>query len=382
MIVSRLDITVNDIVLFNKQTGNCDGFINEGEEGVFGMNYKLNIRPKFQREFIYDQDGIEKVIETVRNGHPLGIIYFIKTQEENYEILDGQQRILSLCKYIEGDSDISAEWPGRGRVYFDNLSDEEIDKLLNYPLLVHICEGSDKEILDWFFTINIAGKQLTPQEGRNAIFAGPWVSDARMYFSKINCPAVLLDDNKYMKGSAKRQDYLETVIKWISEDKISEDKIHDYMASHHHNQDAKDLWEYFNQVMNWVENIFTTYRKEMKGIDWGYLYNKYKNNVYTPSEVEREIKHLMEDDEVSSKKGIYLYFFDRDEKHLNIRLFSDKQKREAYERQGGICVHCKEHFQEDDMEADHITPWVEGGRTNSENCQMLCKKCNREKGQR
>lgn len=374
MRLDEVKITVNDIVLFNKQTSECDGFIDKGEEGVFGMNYNLNIRPKFQREFIYEQKGIEKVIETVRDGLPLGLIYFVKTKEGKYEILDGQQRILSLCKYIDGNSDISAEWPEKGRVYFDNLSDEEMNKLIDYPLSVCICEGTDSEILEWFFRINIHGKDLTAQEGRNAIFAGSWVSDARMYFSKTACPAATLAD-KYMKGSPIRQDYLETVIKWISEDQIQS-----YMASHQHNQDAKNLWEYFNLVIDWVQTIFTTYRNEMKGVEWGVLYNKYKGELYDPSAIESKLKQLMEDEQVGSKKGIYTYIFTGDERVLNLRTFSDKQKRETYEKQEGVCHLCKEHFEIEYMEADHITPWADDGKTISDNCQMLCKECNRRKG--
>ena len=221
---------------------------------------------------------------------------------------------------------------------------------------------------------NIAGEKLTNQELRNAVYSGPWVTNAKRYFSKNGCPAYGLGGD-YLNGTAIRQEYLETVIKWISEDDIK-----GYMAKHQHEPNDNSLRLYFEDVIAWVRATFPTYRKEMKGIAWGELYNVFKDHDLDPKKLEAEISRLMGDDEdVMNKKGIYSYVLDGKERHLNIRAFSNKQKREAYERQKGICPVCKEHFEIDEMEADHITPWHEGGKTSAENCQMLCKEDNRRK---
>lgn len=239
--------------------------------------------------------------------------------------------------------------------------------------MIYFCSGTDSEKLEWFKTINIAGEKLTDQELRNAVYAGSWVSDAKRYFSKNGCPAYKMAGD-YLDGTAIRQDYLETVIKWLSNDNIEK-----YMAEHQHEPNANDLWLYFQSVINWVKTIFPTYRKEMKGIEWGFLYNEFKDKKVDPKKLEAEINKLMQDEDVTNKKGIYWYVLNRKEKHLNIRAFSDNQKREAYERQKGICPICKKHFDISEMEADHIKPWHEGGKTSAENCQMLCKDDNRKK---
>jgi uncharacterized protein with ParB-like and HNH nuclease domain len=366
------EIPIHDIVLYNKETQKCEGFIDNEEEGVYGMDGNLNIRPIYQREFIYKVKAKESVINTVRNNFPLNVLYWMENKTGSYEVLDGQQRLMSICKFIS--SDYSVEWPGLGRVYFHNLSDSQQDQMLNYKLMVYFCVGTDSERLDWFQTINITGEKLTDQEIKNAIFSGPWVSDAKKYFSRTAGPAFHLA-HTYLGGSANRQDYLETAIKWISNEKIQE-----YMSLNQHNENAKDLWQYFKKVIGWVESIFTVYRKEMKGLPFGLLYNKYKDCQYNSTEVEVKVRQLMIDEDVENKKGIYLYIFTGNEKQLQIRLFSDKQKRETYEKQKGICVHCKECFEIKRMEGDHITSWAKGGHTVSENCQMLCIKCNREKG--
>lgn len=239
--------------------------------------------------------------------------------------------------------------------------------------MIYFCSGTDSEKLEWFKTINIAGEKLTDQELRNAVYAGSWVSDAKRYFSKRGCPAYNIAGD-YLDGTAIRQDYLETVIKWISNDNIEK-----YMAEHQHEPNANDLWLYFQSVINWVKAVFPYYRREMKGIEWGFLYNEYKDKKFDPKKLETEINKLMQDDDVTNKKGIYWYVLTRKEKYLNIRAFTDNQKREAYERQKGICPICKKHFDISEMEADHITPWHEGGKTIAENCQMLCKDDNRRK---
>ena len=241
--------------------------------------------------------------------------------------------------------------------------------------MVYICEGTDSEKLDWFKTVNIAGEKLTDQELRNAVYAGSWLSDAKKYFSRINGPADGLAD-KYMSGSLVRQEYLETALKWITNDKIEE-----YMSQHQHDKNANELWAYFNRVINWVEMLFPAkyYRKEMKGIEWGYLYDEYHTNSYDAEDLEERVKPLMIDDEVKAKKGIYYYVFSGDQKHLNLRTFTPQQKREAYEKQDGHCANCGNSFDLSEMEADHIDPWSQGGKTIPGNCQMLCRQCNRRK---
>jgi hypothetical protein len=237
--------------------------------------------------------------------------------------------------------------------------------------MVYFCSGTDSEKLDWFETINIAGKVLTEQELRNAVYSGSWVSDAKRYFSKNSRPKI---GDEYLNGSAKRQEYLEKAIDWISEGKIKE-----YMSKNQFESNANELWLYFQSVINWVKVTFPKYRKEMKGIEWGVLYNEFKNEKLNAKILEEEITYLMLDEDVSNKKGIYYFVLNRKERHLSIRAFSEKQKREAFERQKGICVKCGEKFELNEMEADHITPWHEGGKTAADNCQMLCKLDNRIK---
>lgn len=240
-------------------------------------------------------------------------------------------------------------------------------------------QGTDKQRLEWFKIINIAGVKLTDQELRNAIYTGEWLTNAKRYFSKTACPAYQVAKD-YLKGVAIRQDYLETALKWISDRDGVE--IEEYMAIKQKEKDAEELWMYFQEVISWVKRIFPNYRREMKGIEWGLYYNKYKDKKFNPKELEERVSELMLDEDVTKKKGIYEYLIDDQEKHLNIRRFSEGMKREAYERQEGICVACEEHFDIKEMEADHITPWSEGGKTNAENCQVLCKDCNRKKSKK
>jgi hypothetical protein len=240
--------------------------------------------------------------------------------------------------------------------------------------MVYFCEGNDKQKLDWFRIINIAGERLTEQELRNAVYTGSWLSDAKLKFSKINCAAYLLAKD-YVRGDVRRQDFLETAIKWISDGNIEE-----YMSVHQHDHNANELWLYFRNVIEWVTLTFTVYRREMKGINWGSLYNQYKDNLYNTEELENKTKELMLDDDVTSKRGIYEYLLSGDERTLNIRQFTPSMKRECYERQDGICASCNGYFEIGDMEADHVTPWSKGGKTVADNCQLLCVECNRRKG--
>lgn len=351
------EIKVKDII---------EGYVNNNEDGVVGFGGKLNIRPKYQREFVYTDKKRDAVIDTVRKGFPLNVMYWVDNENDEYEVLDGQQRTISICEYVKGTFSINYQ-------YFHNLTNDEKEQILNYPLMIYYCKGTDSEKLEWFKTINIAGEKLTDQELRNAIYTGEWLTDAKRHFSKSGCAAYGLGGN-YLNGVAIRQDYLETAIKWISKDNIE-----DYMSVHQHDPNCNELWLYFQSVINWVQTVFPKYRKEMKGIEWGFYYNEYKDASFDSAKLEERVKELMQDEDVTSKKGIYEYLLDGKEKHLNIREFSQNQKREAYERQNGVCPNCGESYEIEEMEGDHITPWHDGGKTNSENCQMLCKECNRRK---
>lgn len=340
------------------------GYQDNNEDGVIGFDGKLDIRPPYQREFVYDEKERNAVLDTLQKDFPLNVLYWAVREDGNYEVIDGQQRTISICQYVEGDFSIDG-------IGFYNLTNDKQDQILDYTLMVYFCSGTDSEKLGWFETINIAGKVLTKQELRNAVYSGSWVSDAKRYFSKNSRPKI---GDEYLSGSANRQEYLETAISWISNGNIE-----DYMSKNQHEPNATELWLYFQSVINWVKANFTKYRREMKGIKWGILYNEFKDEKYDAKKLEEQIATLMEDEDVGNKKGIYSYVLTGKEKHLNIRAFNDKQKRESYERQKGICVECKKHFELNEMEADHIDPWHSGGKTDAKNCQMLCREDNRRK---
>lgn len=347
-----------------------NGYKNSEEEGVVAYGGKLDIRPPYQREFVYKDKQRNAVIETILQNFPLNVMYWVVKDNGEYEVLDGQQRTISICSYLNGNYSID------NKMFF-NLPKDIQEQIENYELMIYFCEGKDSEKQQWFETVNIAGEKLTPQEIRNSIYSGEWLTDAKRHFSKSNGPAYNLAKN-YLKGSAIRQDYLETALKWISS--ISNQKIEDYMAANQHNKHATELWTYFQNVIIWVTTIFPAYRQEMKGIEWGFLYNKFKNNTdLNPNELEEQIKKLMRDEEIQNKSGIYEYLLTGEEKYLNLRAFSDTIKQNLYENQKGICKICEKHFEYKDMEADHIVPWHEGGKTTEDNCQMLCKHCNRTK---
>jgi hypothetical protein len=343
-------------------------YINNDEEGVVGYDGQLNIRPKYQREFVYKEKQRDAVIETIRKEFPLNVMYWCRNEDGTFEVLDGQQRTISICEYVKGTYSIN-------NLYFHNLTDTEKNQILDYELMIYICEGNDKEKLDWFRIINIAGEKLTEQELRNAIYTGEWLSDAKHYFSKNNCLAYKIAGD-YMNGNAIRQDYLETALNWISQGQIEH-----YMAEHQHHHSAVELWTYFQSVMGWVQNLFPQYRREMKGLPWGLFYNKYHQNDYSPKKLEEQISELMKDefDEITSKKGIYEYVLSGNSRCLNIRAFKDGEKRTVYSRQNGKCKKCGKPCDIAEMEADHITPYSKGGHTALDNCQMLCRDCNRRK---
>ncbi len=358
MKIELKEITVRDLT---------SDYEDNDEAGVVGYSGELDIRPAYQREFIYKDKQREAVIDTVTKSFPLNVMYWAVREEGGFEVIDGQQRTISLCQYVEGD------FAFNGR-YFHNLQSDERDQVLDYQLMVYLCSGTDSEKLEWFKIINIAGEKLTDQELRNAVYSGSWVSDAKRYFSRTGCPAYGLASD-YMTDSPIRQDYLETAIKWISEGEID-----GYMAINQNKPNANELWLYFQSVMAWVKATFPTYRREMKWLAWGQLYNEFNGVAFDSTKLDEQVAELMADEDVTFKKGIYPYVLNGQEKHLSIRAFSPNQKREAYERQQGVCPICKEHFAIEGMEADHITPWREGGRTEAANCQMLCREDNRRKG--
>lgn len=363
MEITLHEITIRDLV---------KGYKDDGEGGVVGYDGKLDIRPPYQREFVYNDDKRDAVIETVTKKFPLNVMYWVQTGVDTYEVLDGQQRTISICQFYTNDFSVNFR-------LFDNLLEDEKEKFLDYKLMIYICEGEESEKLDWFKTINIAGERLTDQELRNAIYTGPFIVDAKRHFSKTNGPAKGKGGD-YLNGTANRQDYLETALKWIV-DRDGLSQIEEYMSLHQHDTNSNSLWLYFSSVIDWVEQLFPKkyYRREMKGQPWGLIYNTYKDNTYDAELLEEQVKMLMQDDEVKSKKGIYPYLFTGNSKTLNLRSFTASQKRVGFEKQNGICVICKDKFNIEEMEADHITPWSQGGKTDVANLQLLCRDCNRKK---
>ena len=353
----------------------ADGYVDSAEMGVVGYGGRLNIRPAYQREFVYDAQQRDAVINTVRHGFPLNVMYWVRNGDGGFEMLDGQQRTISICRYVKGKYSINHQT-------FHNLTKEEREQILGYELTIYICEGDEREKLDWFDVVNTAGEKLTAQERRNAIYAGVWLNEAKKYFSKTGCPAAQIADD-YVKGSAIRQEILETALGWIAERDGGE--IEDYMSAHQHEIDCSDLWEYFEAVIGWVKTTFPVLRaKLMKGQPWGTYFNKFGKAALDPAALEAKISALLRDDEdvgdITNQRGIYEYVLDGDERHLSIRKFSDKMARTAYERQKGVCPKCGRKFAIEEMQADHITPGSKGGRTIAENCRMLFADCNRRKG--
>lgn len=366
-------VTVRDVT---------ENYRDNNEEGVVGYDGKLNIRPKYQREFIYNVKQRDAVLSTIRKGFPLNVMYWAVNEDGTYEVLDGQQRTISFCQYAAGDFSIDVDGHPMA---IHNLTQPQRDQILDYELMVYVCDGNDQDKLDWFRTINIAGAELTAQELRNAVYTGPWLTHAKSIFSKTNCAAYGLS-SKYIASTPIRQDLLEKALKWKSDGKIEQ-----YMSDHQHDQNANELWTYFQNVIWWVQQTFTTYRKEMKGVEWGPLYDRFKDGKFDTKEIERRTAELMQDPDVTKRAGIYTYLLTGDERHLSIRRFDDREKRAAYERQGHRCANggrCRTPGNEDgkrefdigEMEGDHITPWSKGGKTVAENCQMLCIPCNRDKG--
>ncbi len=378
MTIKPMEVTIGEITM---------NYVNNDEQGVRGYYGKLDIRPPYQREFIYDEKKRAAVITTIKKGFPLNVMYWATRDEDAevpFEVMDGQQRTISICQYVNGDFAYDFQ-------YFHNLTDSEQREILDYELMVYFCSGNDREKLDWFETINIAGERLTAQELRNAVYAGPFVSDAKRYFSKSNCAAYNM--GKYlMNGSPIRQDYLETALKWIANSQSKPGQrmtIEGYMAKHQHDPNAVQLWQYFSAVVTWVTATFDLKKRKliMKGVDWGKLYDRFKDELIDKAKIDQEIGRLVIDSEVQNKKGICPYVLTRDEHELGLRAFPDDIKLEVYERQRHHCANpdCpnkNQEFELGEMEGDHITPWRDGGKTIIENCQMLCRECNRRKGAR
>lgn len=362
-----------------------NGYVDNGENGVRGYGGRLDIRPPYQREFVYDEKKRAAVIATVRKDFPLNIMYWAtrdKDADVPFEVMDGQQRTISICQYVNGDFSFESQ-------FFHNLTSDEQRQILDYKLMVYICSGNDKEKLNWFETVNIAGERLTKQELRNAVYAGPFIGDAKRYFSKSNCAAYNMG-NPLINGSPIRQDYLETALKWIAYAQSTPEKkltIEEYMAQHQYDPNALPLWEYFFTVIAWVNTTFDVKKRKqiVKGLDWGYLYERFRDKTLDKIQLDQEISRLLIDSDVQNKKGICPYVLTHDEHYLGLRAFPDDIKLEVYERQQHRCNNpdCPKQGIElefEEMEGDHITPWREGGKTVIENCQMLCRDCNRRKG--
>lgn len=391
MRVEQRSVTVGEVY---------EGYVNDDEEGVSGYDGRLDIRPRYQREFVYGPEKRNAVIHTVLNELPLNVMYWAKTgnaprEGAEWEVLDGQQRTLSLMEYVDGSFSVPV---GGHDMTFFNLPSDLQERITSYELLVYTCEGTDSDKLAWFRTINTAGEPLTDQELRNAVYAGPWVSDAKRYFSKTNCPAELYGNSRgadgYVRGRSLRQEILETAISWAADHDGT--TIDGYMSAHQADHTAQPLWSYFRTVIDWAEAVFPHYRREMRGLPWGLWYNEHGTRTdLDPESLEARIVELMADEDVTSKRGVYEYLLTGNERKLSIRAFTDRDKRAAYERQTeeakarGVsnCPMCaksdgKDHARKwrlDEMEADHIVPWSRGGKTVPENCQMLCRRHNREK---
>ena len=371
MTIKQISVTVGEIT---------QGYVNNEEQGVRGYKGLLDIRPPYQREFIYNDKEQQAVINTVLHGYPLNVMYWVKRSDDAdcpYEVMDGQQRTLSLCEYVAGK--FSFEFKN----FFNQTGDIQ-KRILDYPLTVYVCEGAASEKLEWFKTINIAGKALNEQEIRNAIYAGPFVSDAKRHFSKSNCGAYKLGKD-LVNGTPIRQDFLKKALEWMAEHENREGKAQNpvsYMAQHQHDPNANNLWTYFQNVLNWAITNFEMkkFKKIMKGLDWALYYDNYHDKTLDTVEMAKQISALMRDSEIQRQSGIIPYVLTGDERHLDLRAFPEDIKLAVWEQQGHICPLCGKEFDFEFMEGDHIKPWREGGRTVIENCQMLCRDCNRHKG--
>lgn len=371
MTIKQIEVTVGEIT---------KGYVNNDEQGVRGYGGLLDIRPPYQREFIYNEKEQQAVITTVLNGYPLNVMYWVRRADDAecpYEVMDGQQRTLSLCEYVDGK--FSYDFKN-----FFNQPEDIQKRILDYKLTIYVCEGEASEKLAWFKTINIAGKQLNEQEINNAIYAGPFVSDAKRHFSKTNCGAYRLGKD-LVNGTLNRQDYLKKALEWMAEHETRNGHPQSavgYMATHQHDPNANNLWSYFQNVLNWAMTNFDMkkFKTIMKGLDWAMLYDKYGMETLDTAALGKRISALMRDGDIQKQQGIIPYVLTGDERYLDLRAFPEDIKLAVWEKQNHVCPLCNREFDYEFMEGDHITPWREGGRTVMENCQMLCRECNRRKG--
>ena len=384
----RIDITIKEI---------CQGFVyNEYEgKGLFGWSGKLTIQPEYQRNYIYaDGKRDVAVINSILNGYPIGLIYFVKTDNDRYEILDGQQRITSIGRFLTNK--LAITYNNRLEL-FGGLDESVQEKINNTKLTIYICEGTEPEVKDWFETINITGVPLNSQELANAIHSGPFVTKAKEEFSNSQ-NANIQKWSAYINGSVNRQDYLRTALEWVSKAYINPDNLDKYMSTHRYDNDINELKSYFTSVIDWVSSVFMDIEKEMKGLCWGELYEKYHKNPYNPTEVSKLVQKLYDDTYINNRKGIFEYILGGcvDTKLLDVRIFDDATKRKVYKAQTQeaeekkksncpLCALGKDNnksriWKLSEMDADHITAWSKGGATDIKNCQMLCKTHNRAKG--
>lgn len=382
--ILRTDITIRDI---------CDGFVyNEYEgRGLFGLSGKLTIQPEYQRNYIYAQENRESgVIDSVIKGYPLGLIYFNKVADNKFEVLDGQQRITSIGRYITKKFPIKDQ--NGMEQYFDGLNQHIQNQILDTHLLIYECAGTETEIKEWFKIINIKGIPLNDQELLNAVYSGPFVTLAKEEFSNSQ-NANIQKWSAYVSGTVNRQDYLKTALEWVSNNNIS-----DYMSAHRNDDNIAELKQYFTTVIDWVSSVFQNIEPEMRGLEWGRLYEKYHRQAYDPKIIESKVKELYADPYVKNRKGIFEYVLGGcvDTKLLDVRVFDEATKRAVYAQQTqhaeashtSNCPLCalghdankSKIWKPSDMDADHVTAWSKGGATDIKNCQMLCKSHNRAKG--
>ena len=371
-------IKIRDIINRN-ESGQVIGYRDLGEAGVTGMFGKLNIRPAYQREFVYDKKKREAVLLTIQkyNAKALSVIWFAKNKDGSYELMDGQQRTISICQYVNGDYAINNK-------FFHNLPKDEQNHILDQELLIQVFEGTESEKLEWFRTINNKRKKLTEQEIRNAVYAGPFVSDAKKHFSKTNCAAYRLGKD-LVNGSPIRQEFFKKALDWMAAHETRYGKpqtIVGYMSEHQHDLNAGPLWTYFQSVLHWTMDTFNMkkFKKIMKGLDWAKFYDEYHEKSLDIKDMEQRIVDCLSDDEIQKPQGIIPYVLTGEERYLDLRAFPEKIKLAVWEQQGHKCTLCGKEFDIEFMEADHITPWCDGGRTVLENCQVLCRECNRRKG--
>ncbi len=385
----KTEITVSDV---------CQGFVyNEYEgKGLFGLSGKLVIQPEYQRNYIY-ADGKKDVavIDSLLKGYPLGLIYFVKVAEDKFEVLDGQQRITSFGRFVTGKFPIM-DSNGIPR-YFSGLADDQKKKIMEAKLTIYECQGEESEIKEWFKTINIAGVPLNEQELSNAIHSGPFVTKAKEEFSNSQKPEIQ-KWSAYIKGEVKRQDYLRTALEWVSKAK-SHDDVDKYMSVHRYDSDIAELKTYFNAVIDWISSVFEDVESEMRGLEWGRLYDEYHTTPYDPKAVSQRVHELYGDVAVKNRRGVFEYILGgcQDPKLLDIRIFEESTKKAVFAKQtenakkAGIsnCPYCamsndertnKRLWKYAEMDADHVTAWSKGGATDISNCQMLCKTHNRAKG--